>query len=461
MRKFWDILLIAIKGSEKNFTSGSINRAIFLLSVPMILEMVMESLFAVVDVFFVAQLGVNAVATVGLTESVITLVYALAIGISMAASAMVSRRIGEKNPEAAANAAAQAILLAVFISTILGVLGLWFAPDILRLMGGEEDLIAEGVGYTRILFATNILITLLFLLNGIFRGAGDASLAMRSLWIANGLNIILDPFFIFGWGFFPEMGVQGAAVATSIGRGVGVAFQIYVLLRGSSVIRLTRKHFQLQWNLLRKQIEVAAGGAGQHLIASASWIFMTRIIAVFGSETLAGYTIAIRIIIFAILPSWGISNSAATLVGQNLGAKQAERAEKSVWRTAFFNMLFLIVVTILFILNAPTLIQLFTSDPEVVNAGVLSLQIISVGYVFFGYAMVLSASFNGAGDTRTPTITNFICFWLIEIPLAYFLAVSSEWGPSGVYWAIAISEGILALLLIYIFRKGKWKLVEI
>ncbi len=461
MREFWQTLLTAIKGSEKNFTSGSINRAIFLLSVPMILETVMESLFAVVDVFFVAQIGVNAVATVGLTESVITLVYALAIGISMAASAMVARRIGEKNPDAAAIAAAQAIIVAVIISTILGVLGFIYAPDVLRLMGGEEDLIAEGVGYTRILFGTNIVITLLFLLNGIFRGAGDASLAMQSLWIANGLNIILDPFFIFGWGFFPEMGVQGAAVATSIGRGVGVAFQIYVLLRGSSVIRLTRKHFQVHWTTMRKQLEVAAGGAGQHIIASASWIFMTRIIAIFGSEALAGYTIAIRIIIFAILPSWGISNSAATLVGQNLGAKQPDRAEKSVWRTAILNMFFLILVTIVFILFAPTLIQLFTDEPGVVAAGVLSLQIISAGYVFFGYAMVLGASFNGAGDTRTPTITNFICFWMIEIPLAYFLAVGSDWGPSGVYWSIAISEALLAIMLIYIFRQGKWKLVEI
>lgn len=461
MQHFWDMLVAAIKGSEKEFTSGSINRAIFLLSIPMILEMIMESLFAVADVFFVAQVGVNAVATVGLTESVITLIYALAMGMSMAASAMVARRIGEKKPEAAAEAAAQAIVVATTIAVVLGLLGFIYAEDILRLMGGEADLVAEGAGYTRIMFGTNIVIMLLFLLNGIFRGAGDAAIAMRSLWIANGLNILLDPFFIFGWAFFPELGVQGAAVATSIGRGVGVLYQLYILFRGSSIIRLTKEHFKVRWTTMRRQLQVASGGAGQHLIASASWIFMMRIIAQFGAEALAGYTIAIRIIVFTILPSWGMSNAAAALVGQNLGAKQPERAEISVWRTAFFNMIFLLIVSIGFFAFAPQLIRIFTNEPNVITAGVLSLRVLCIGYPFFAYAMVVGQSFNGAGDTRTPTIINFICFWLIEIPLAYFLALQINWETSGVYWAIVASETLLAVLLVYIFRKGKWKLVEL
>ncbi|MEM9990958.1 MAG: MATE family efflux transporter, partial [Bacteroidota bacterium] len=445
----------------KEFTKGSINRAIFLLSVPMILEMLMESLFAVVDVFFVAQVGVDAIATVGLTESVITLVYALAMGISMAASAMVARRIGEKNPAAASTAAAQAIIIAVGISILLGITGFLFAADILRWMGGSDELIQAGVNYTRIMFGTNIVIMLLFLLNGIFRGAGDAAIAMRSLWIANGLNIILDPFFIFGWWFFPELGLEGAAVATAIGRGVGVLYQINILLKGSSVVQLLRLHFTIRWATMRRQLQVAAGGAGQHLIASASWIFMMRIIAQFGSEAMAGYTIAIRIIVFTILPSWGMSNAAATLVGQNLGARQPERAATSVWRTAYFNMLFLIAVSVTFFAFAPELIQIFTQQASVIDAGVWSLRIICLGYPFFAYAMVLGQSFNGAGDTRTPTLANLICFWLIQIPLAYFLALHLGYGTWGVYWAIPISDTILASLLIYIFRKGNWKSVEL
>lgn len=461
MRKIFRIFIEAIKGTEKNFTSGSIRRAIVLLSIPMILEMVMESLFAVVDVFFVSKISVDAVATVGLTESVITLVYSLAIGLSMAATAMVARRIGEKKPDEAAQASIQAIILAIFISIIIGISGAYFAEDILRLMGGSEELIASGVGYTRIIFGTNIVITLLFLLNGIFRGAGDASLAMRSLWLANGINIILDPLFIFGIGPFPELGVQGAAVATSIGRGVGVMYQIYLLTSGKGVISLAKKHLTIQVETIKRLANVAATGAGQFLIASASWIFLMRIIALFGSESVAGYTIAIRLIIFTILPSWGLANAGATLVGQNLGAGQPDRAESSVWKAAYYNMLFLLSVSIIYFVLASPLIQIFTDIPAVIDAGVLSLKIFCVGYVFFAYGMVISQAFNGAGDTRTPTIINFICFWMIEIPLGYFLAVNLDWQLAGVCWAVAIAETIMAILCIVVFRQGKWKTVEI
>ncbi|MEO1627673.1 MAG: MATE family efflux transporter [Bacteroidota bacterium] len=457
LKKIFKELLPAIRGDEKEFTKGSIRRAIFMLSVPMILEMIMEALFAVVDIFFVAQISTDAVATVGVTESVITLVYAMAIGISMAATAMVGRRIGEEDHEGAAIASMQAIFLGIFVSTILGIGGFLFAEDLLRLMGLKEELIAQNASYTRIIFSTNIVITLLFLLNAIFRGAGDASLAMRSLWIANGLNIILDPIFIFGLGPIPEMGIAGAAIATSIGRGSGVIFQLYILLRGRGIIRILRRHLQLQWHIIGRLLRVSLGGTGQHIIASASWIFLMRIIALFGEDVLAGYTIAIRVIIFCVLPCWGMSNAAATLVSQNLGAQQADRAEQSVWRTAQYNMYFLLAISVLFYLAAPQVLALFTTEEAVVEAGVLSLRIICLGYVFFAYGMVISQAFNGAGDTVTPTVINFFCFWMVEIPLAYILAVVLDWGPSGVYWTIAISESLLALLCILLFRQGRWK----
>lgn len=427
----------------------------------MILEMVMESLFTVVDIFFVARISVDAVAAVGLTESVITLVYSASIGMSMAATAMVARRIGEKKPEAAASAAAQAILVGVIIAIILGLLGIWLAEDILRFMGGSPSLIESGVGYTRILLGSNIVIMLLFLLNGIFRGAGDAMLAMRALWLANGINILLDPLLIFGWGPISGFGVEGAAMATTIGRGIGVCYQLYILFNGKSLIRLATKHFKIQREIMIRLIKVGATGAGQFLIASASWIILMRIIARFGSEAVAGYVIAIRLIIFTILPSWGLANAAATLVGQNLGAGQPDRAATSVWRTAFYNMLFLLSVGIIFIINSNFLIRWFTDEPAVIEAGVLSLRIICVGYVFFAYGMVISQAFNGAGDTRTPTIMNLICFWMIEIPLGYILAINLGFGLAGVCWAIAISETMLAVLAILLFRRGKWKTVKI
>jgi len=461
MQKLWRILVDAIQGKEKDFTTGSINRAIVLLSIPMILEMVMESLFAVVDVFFVSRVSVEAVATVGLTESVITLVYSIAIGLSMAATAMVARRIGEKRPEAASNTATQALLLGIAVAIILGIPGIIFAEDILRLMGGSPTLIASGVNYTRIMLGSNVVIMLLFLLNGVFRGAGDATLAMRSLWLANGINILLDPLFIFGIGPFPELGVQGAAVATAIGRGIGVAYQLYLLMVKGGVVRIKWQAMRPDWNILNRLTRIGATGAGQFLIASASWIFLMRIIAVFGNEAVAGYTIAIRLIVFTILPSWGLANAAATLVGQNLGAGKPERAETSVWRSAFYNMLFLLSVSLVFITFARPILGIFNSHPEVLDAGALSLRIICLGYVFFAYGMVISQAFNGAGDTRTPTIINFFCFWILEIPVGYLLGISLDMGLAGVCLAIAGSETVLAVTAILLFRRGKWKTVQI
>lgn len=461
MSKVRDILWEAVQGKEKQFTTGSIKKAIVLLSIPMILEMAMESLFAVVDVFFVSRIGVDAVTTVGLTESVITIIYSLAWGLAMAATAMVSRRIGEDKPEEAAKSAVQAILLALGLGVALGIAGFIFAGDILRLMGAAPAVIETGINYTRIAFASNIIILMLFLLNGIFRGAGDAAIAMYSLWIANAVNIILDPLLIFGIGPFPEMGVTGAATATAIGRGTGIAFQLFILFNGKSIVPIAARHLRVHWGIIKRLANVAATGAGQFIIASASWIFLMRIISMSGSEAVAGYTIAIRIIVFTILPSWGLANAAATLVGQNLGAGHPERAEASVWKAAWYNTAFLLTVSVVFFTFAPWLIRLFNDVPEVVHAGVISLRIICTGYVFFAFGMVVTQAFNGAGDTRTPTLLNLLCFWAIEIPLGYFLAVTMGLGLAGVCWAVAGSETLLAIFSIILFRRGKWKSVEI
>lgn len=457
LQLFWE----AIKGEEKDYTTVSIKQAIFLLAVPMMLEMAGEALFALVDTYFVAQVGPLAVATIGFTETIMTLVYSLAIGISAAATAMVARRIGEKNKEEANITAFQVLLLGLVISLILGILGYRYAADILALIGASEEVINTGVGYTRIMFATNGVIMLLFLLNGIFRGAGNASIAMWSLWVANIINIILDPCFIFGWGPFPEMGVEGAAVATSIGRGLGVLFQLYILFFGGGILTILRKHVRLRFSIIVRLLQISVGGTFQFIIASASWIFLMRIVAEFGSNVVAGYVIAIRLLIFTLLPSWGISNAAATLVGQNLGAGQPDRAEKSVWVTAKYNMLFLLTVSIVYSAFAPLLIGIFATEPEVIASGILSLRIISAGYIFFAYGMVLGQAFNGAGDTFTPTLLNFIAFWIMEIPLAYSLSTLLGWGPTGVYVAVAISESVLAVLCIIVFKRGKWKLVEV
>lgn len=460
-RRFIHNLKIAVSGKEQDFTTGSIRKAIFMLSIPMILEMVMESLFAVVDIFFVSRVSVNAIATIGLTESVITLLYALAIGLSMAATAMVSRRVGEKNYTKATLAAAQAIILGITISVITGVIGFIYPKEILGLMGAAPDLIEEGHGYTRILIGGNITIMLLFLINAIFRGAGNAAIAMRALWLANGLNIILDPILIFGWGPIPAMGVEGAAIATTIGRGTAVLYQSYMLYVGKGRIKLRLPDIRIKPEMMKSLVKISAGGVGQFLIGTTSWLFLMRIMSEFGSDVLAGYTISIRIIMFTILPAWGMGNAAATLVGQNLGARQPERAEHSVWKTARYNMYFMLVVSIVYLTLAETIVRLFTSEPEVVHYGALSLRIISTGYLLYAYGMVLSQAFNGAGDTRTPTVINFIGFWLFQIPFAYLVSLYWNWGPMGVFIAIALSESLLAVMCIFIFRKGNWKAIQI
>lgn len=461
-KSFFRLFAQAIKGDTQDYTSGSIDKAILLLSIPMILEMLMESLFAVVDVYYVSQLHDNdAVATVGLTESVLTLIYSLAMGLSMGATAMVARRVGERDIKAAQVAAMQAIYIGLGLSLLITVVGIFFSEDILRLMGASESLIENNAGYTRWMFTANITIMLLFLINGVFRGAGNASIAMRALLLANGLNIILDPIFIFGFGPVPAFGVEGAAIATNIGRGTGVLFQLYHLFRGKSLIKLHGANSIIRWDIVWRLIKVSAGGTGQFLIGSASWIFLVRILSDFGSTAVAGYTIAIRVIVFAILPAWGMANAAATLVGQNLGAGHPERAEKSVWRTAFFNMVFLALVTLFFFSLAPYIIQLFTTDELVLKNGIQCLQIVSVGYIFYAYGMVVGQSFNGAGDTRTPTLISFFGFWIFQIPMAYALANWFGAGTTGVFSAIPIAESLMAVASILIFRQGKWKGVKI
>ncbi len=451
----------ALKGEEYDYTSGSINRAIFLLAVPMIAEMIMESLFAVVDVFFVSKVSVNAVATVGLTESVLFIIYSIAVGFSMAVTAFVARRVGEKNYKRAGDAAFQAIFLAVSVSVVLGILGFVYAEDVLRLMGGEEALINEGAGYAQIMYAGNISIILLFLINAIFRGAGDPTIAMRSLWIANGLNILLDPLLIFGIGFFPEMGVMGAAVATTLGRSIGVIYQLYHLLNGSSVVKITTENIVLRILTIKEMIKVSAAGISQFLIESASWIFLVRVISTFGAEALAGYTIAFRVIVFTLLPSWGMANAAATLVGQNLGAKQPQRAATSVWRTAKYNAFFLVIISAIFFVFANPILSFFTDIPEVKRIGISALEIICLGYIFFSYGMVISQAFNGAGDTKTPMWISLVVFWLIQIPMAYWLSIELNWKSNGVFYSIAIAHSLYAMVAILLFRKGKWKLIEV
>jgi putative MATE family efflux protein len=461
IRKYIHFLQYAIKGTTEDLTNIKISRAIILLSVPMVLEMVMESLFAVVDVFFVAQVSTNAVAVVGLTESVITIVYSLGIGLSMAATAMIARRIGEKKPKEASFTAVQCIIVTVIVSSILSVAGFIYGEDILRLMGGAEDLIAEGKWFTKILFASNGTIMLLFLINGIFRGAGNAAIAMRALWISNILNMILDPIFIFGWGPIPAMGVTGAAIATTIGRSVGVLYQLYHLLKGSGVISISFSQFKPDFPIIKRIIKIASGGVGQFLIESASWIFLVRIISNFGSEVLAGYTIALRIIIFTILPSFGISNAAATLVGQNLGAGLPDRAEKSVWLAARYNVAFLFTVSLIFYIFSNEIVGIFTDIETVKNEAIKAVRYICFGYIFFAYGMVLSHAFNGAGDTKTPTIINFVCFWIFQIPLAYYMANGLGLGSDGVYLGIVFAFTLLAVISIIWFKRGRWKLTEV
>lgn len=455
------VLRQAIGGEEQEFTTGSIDRAIVLLSIPMILEMAMESLFAIVDAFFVSSISTEAVATVGLTESVLTLIYSVAIGLSAAATAMVSRRVGEGDPEAAALAGAQTILIALFLSIFIAIPGFFYAKELLLFMAKDPAIAENGHRFTQVMLTANLPILLLWMLNGVFRGAGDAATAMRALWIANGINIVLDPILIFGLGPFPELGVLGAAVATTIGRSAGVAYQLWQLFMVGKIIRLKWSHFRVQWDIIRRLLGIGAGSTGQYLIASASWVFLMYILGQISKEVTAGYTIAIRIIIFTILPSWGMANAAATLVGQNLGAGQPERAERSVWRTVYFNVIFMAVVSVIYLASAPFLIGIFTQQPEALEAGVMALRIMAVGYITYGCGMILAQAINGAGDTATPTKLNFIFFWLIETPLAWLLALHWGWGQFGVYLSIVVAESGLALAAIWVFRQGRWKTTKV
>ena len=455
--RIWRNIHDAVIGTQQDFTEGSIARAVALLAVPMVLEMAMESLFGIVDVFFVARLGADAVATVGLTEGMLTIVFGVAMGLSMATTAMVARRTGEKDARGAAVAAVHSIGIGLAISAVVGVIGVTHAPKLLSLMGASPTIIQTGSTYTSIVLGSVSIIFLLFLINGIFRGAGDATLAMRSLWLANLINIALDPCLINGWGPFPKLGVTGAAVATAIGRGTGVLLQLYMLFGGKGRIVIHRENLKLDLGVLTRLLRVSASGMLQFLIATASWLGLVRIIAVFGSAALAGYTIAIRIIVFAILPSWGMANAAATLVGQNLGAGKPARAERSVWIAGFLNMLFLGSVAIVFIAFAGPLIGIFTTDPDVLRYGTSCLRFVSYGYVFYAYGMVMVQAFNGAGDTVTPSLINLFCYWLFQIPMAYGLSRVLGLGPTGVFAAIAISESTLAVVSMLVFRRGRWK----
>jgi putative MATE family efflux protein len=453
----WSSVREAVRGSHQDFTKGSLNRAILLLAIPMVLEMVLESLFAVVDVFWVGRVSANAVATVGLTESLLLLVFAIGMGLSLSTTAMVARRTGEHDHEGAAVAAVQAIFIGLAFSVAIGVPCLYFAPDLLRLMGATPEIVSTGSGYARIALGGSGVVVLLFLNNAIFRGAGDAAIAMRLLWLSNIINLVLDPCLIFGWGPFPRLGVTGAALATFTGRGIGVLYQFYRLLRGTERIRVLRRQIHVNLEVLLRLFKVSLSGIFQFAIAQTSWIGLVRIVSFFGASAVAGYTIAIRIVIFVILPSWGLSNAAATLVGQNLGAKQPERAETSVWRTGFYNMIFLGAVGIVFVLFAGPVVHIFSRDPDVVPLAVSCLRIVSCGNIGYAYAMVMLQAFNGAGDTVTPTIVNFFGFWMFEIPLAYWLAIHQGLHSNGVYWSIVIAEGSIAVASIILFKRGRWK----
>jgi putative MATE family efflux protein len=453
--KYLKLILRALKGDENmDYTSISINKALLLLSVPMVVEMSFESLFALVDAFFVAKyVGTNGMATVGLTESVLTIIYSLAWGISTAATAIIARKIGEKNPQDASKSLMQIINISGGIGIVLAAVGFFYSGEILRLMGGSDELIKEGIGYTQIQFLSAPIIMLLFSLGGALRGAGNASLAMKAMIIANIINMVLDFILIPIMG----MGVEGAAIATISGRSVGVAIQLSAFFANSINLKLDFKKWFADWKLIFEILKISAGSAGQFIIQSASWVFLIRILSDFGSEVVAGYTIAIRIIVFTILPSWGLANAAATLVGQNLGAKQPERAAQSAWRAGFFNMAFLGIVALLFFIFARPLVMLFDESPVVLETGVECLQILCTGYIFFGFGMVMSQAINGSGDTKTPTVLNIIGFWVLQIPIAYILAVKLDWKQTGVFWAVVISESILAILAMLYFRTGRWK----
>jgi putative MATE family efflux protein len=454
--KIWEVMKQSLRGEQIDYTQGSIPKAVLLLAVPMILELSLESVFAVVDMFFVSKLGQNAIATVGLTESVITIIYSVAIGLSTAATAIVARRIGEKNPEEAAHAGAQSLIVAMIVTLVLSIPGAIFADDILRLMGASAEVVRDGAVFTRIMLGGSMVIIMIFLINGIFRGAGDAAMAMRSLWIASIINIILCPVFIH---FF---GLKGAAIATVIGRSTGVMYQCFHLFKGSGILKFHAWHFNFDGPIAKSIVNIAWPAIFQFIVGSGSWIILARLVAETGGTTAsAGYQVAIRNVVFFILPAWGLSNAAATLVGQNLGAKQIQRAEQSVMITAKYNAIFMAFVMVLFVFLSRPIIRIFTQDEGVVEYGALALQIIGAGYVFYGIAMVMTQALNGAGDTKTPTIINVICFWVFQIPFAYFLAKGLDMKSTGVFIAIPAAEILIALLAWYYFKKGKWKEVKV
>ncbi len=459
---FWALIKQSLKGEEHDYTQGSIRTAIVLLAIPMILELSLESVFAVVDMFFVGKLGANAIATVGLTELSITLVYSIAIGLSTAATAVVSRRIGEKDPDGAAHAGMQSVLIAVLVTVLISIAGVVFAEDILRIMGGSPEVVKEGAMFTRIMMGGSMFIILLFLINGIFRGAGDAAMAMKSLWIASATNIILCPVLINGYGPFPELGVTGAAVATTIGRAMGVFYQCYHLFKGEGTIKVKASHFKWDPPIIANIVKVASPATFQFIIQSGSWIVIGILVAkTGGTDATAGYQVAIRNVVFFILPAWGLSNAAATLVGQNLGAKQPERAQQSVLLATKYNAIFMSLVMLLFLFCSSPIINIYTQEPKVHDFGTLALQIMGSGYIFYGIGMVMIQALNGAGDTRTPTWINLFGFWFFQIPLAYTLAKFCGFGPMGAVMSVPIAESCIALVAWYYFRKGKWKTVQV
>ncbi len=460
-KTLWLDIKEAIAGTERDFTETSLGKAIFILAVPMVLEMLMESIFAIVDIFFVSRLGANAVATVGLTESAMTIIYAIGMGLAMATTALVSRRIGEKKKKEAGEVAFQAIFMAVIVAVIIAIPGVIFAREFLQLMGATDEVIEQGYMYPAIMFGGNMIIMILFIINAVFRSSGDAAISMRVMWLANIINIILDPLLIFGYGPFPELGLEGAAIATTIGRGTAVLYQFYLLWSGKYRIRLYWDNIKLKFSVMWKLLKISGGGILQNLIATSSWIFLMRIIAVFGPDVIAGYTIAIRIIIFPLLLAWGLSNAAATLVGQNLGAKQPEQAEKSVWITGYANMVFMGIIGLFFVFIPEFWIGIFVDEGAVLTNGVLALRIISIGFLCYALGMVLMQSFNGSGDTITPSKINFFSFWLFEIPLAYVLAIPLNMGLTGAAIAIVSAETLLTFLAFILFRQGKWKLREV
>jgi putative MATE family efflux protein len=463
LKKIVRITKAAIKGEFFDFTEIDIRKAIILLAIPMMLELMLESVFAVVDIYFVNKLGADAVSAVGLTESVITIVYSIGIGLSAGATAMVARRVGEKDNDAASKAGAQAIMMALLVSVILGIVGYMYSNNILKLMGANQRTIAIGADYCSIMLAGNMAIILLFLINGIFRGAGNASVAMKSLWVGNIFNIILDPLFIFGIGFFPKLGVTGAAVATTTGRCIGVLYQCYHLYKARDIIKMKRSHFVPNFKIMKGLVEIASPATFQFIIASASWIVLAAMVAKFGSDASAGYQTAIRLVVFFILPAWGMSNAVATLVGQNLGANFPDRAEKSVFLASKYNAVFMAVVSLIFLFLSRPLLSFFIPAGQVqqLHYAEMALQIISSGYIFYGIGMVATQAFNGAGDTKTPTLVYFIGFWLFQIPFAYFMQKFTTWGIVNILIAIPIAETLIAIIIYILFRRGKWKLVKV